>query len=301
MIPLFQELKITIKFWRLLLFTIATSFCSYAQERSEADIDVLLDDLFFSEQQFVDELVESDKSYQFLYSSVAYSNNTYFSGRDAGVDQFSIIPQISYYHSSGFHASVSGVYYERFSPSWDFTSVSLGYFNSFGKDKSFTYNAAYTRYLYSDGYDAFTNSLEASIGLRNKKRTLGTSLILSYLFGTDSSYQLVSSSYVNINLFRKAAQAFRIRPTLNIIAAKQDFTFSKVLMVAGKRQIRTYMFETFDVLNTQLAIPLSYAVNSWDFELSYTLNFPNPIANQGALPNTSFFAFYVGYLLDFSK
>ena len=191
----YQRFTTTLNFFGLLLFTIATPFCAYAQERNVADIDDLLDDLFFNEQQFLDELVESNFPYNFLYTSVSYNNNTYFSGRDAGTEQFNIIPQVSYYHSSGFNASISGIYYQEFLPNWDFTSLSLGYFNTLGEQKMFVYNLGYTKYFYSDGYNGFTNSLDVSLGLRNKKRTLGTSVSASYLFGTEESYQFVSSSF----------------------------------------------------------------------------------------------------------
>jgi len=100
MTHLFQELKNTIKVFGLLLFSIATSFCSYAQEENLEDLDGLIDELFFNNQQFLDELIESDFSFNFLYTSVSYNSNTFFSGRDSGTDQFNAIPQVSYYHSS---------------------------------------------------------------------------------------------------------------------------------------------------------------------------------------------------------
>ena len=100
MTHLFQGLKNTIKVFGLLLFSIATSFCAYAQEESLEDLDGLIDELFFNNQQFLDELIESDFSFDFLYTSVSYNSNTFFSGRDSGTDQFNTIPQVSYYHSS---------------------------------------------------------------------------------------------------------------------------------------------------------------------------------------------------------
>jgi len=47
MTHLFQGLKNTIKVFGLLLFSIATSFCAYAQEESLEDLDGLIDELFF--------------------------------------------------------------------------------------------------------------------------------------------------------------------------------------------------------------------------------------------------------------
>lgn len=301
MINPFQEIKTTIKVFGLLLFTMATSFCSYAQENTDDDIDGLLDELFFSDQQFLDELIESDFSYNFLYTSVSYNSNTFFSGRDSGTDQFNVIPQVSYYHSSGFNASISGIYYQNFAPSWDFTSASIGFFNTLGKKKNVTYNLGYTKYFYSDGYDGFTNSLDINLGLRNKKRSIGTSVTASYLFGTEESFQLVSSSFVNFTLKRTPNFALRLRPRLNFIIAKQNITISRIVLVANRRVLRTFNFDVFDLLNTQINIPLSLSTKSWDFELGYNLNLPNTLVNETDLPTTGFFNLSVGYLFDLGK
>ncbi|KGL64199.1 hypothetical protein [Polaribacter sp. Hel1_85] len=297
----FQEIKTATKVFGLLLFTMATSFCSYAQDPIDDEIDGLLDELFFNDQQFLDELIESDFSYNFLYTSVSYNSNTFFSGRDSGTDQFNIIPQVSYYHSSGFNASISGIYYQNFAPSWDFTSVSAGYFNTIGKKKIFNYNLGYTKYFYSDDYDGFTNSLDVSLGIRNKKRTLGTNISGSYLFGTEESYQLVSSSFVNLTLKRTSNFALRLRPRLNFIIAKQSLTISRLVTLANATVYRTFNFDVFDLLNTQINFPLSLSLKSWDFELGYNLNLPNSLVYEDSLKNTSYFNLSVGYLFDLSK
>ncbi len=301
MIYPFKEIKTAIKVFGLLLFTMATSFCSYAQEDKLEDIDGLLDELFFNDQQFLDEIIDSDFSYNFLYTSVSYNSNTFFSGRDSGTDQFNLIPQVSYYHSSGFNASISGIYYENFAPSWDFTSVSLGYFNTIDKKKNITYNLGFTKYFYSDGYDEFTNSLDVSVGVRNKKRTLGTSVSASYLFGTEESYQLVSSSFVNFTLKRTSDFALRLRPRLNFIIAKQNITIERIVRSSGQLFLRTFNFDVFDLLNTQINIPLSLSAKSWDFELGYNLNLPNALVNESDLKTTGFFNLSVGYMFDLNK
>ena len=94
----------------LLLFTVATSANLYAQEPEGDEIDMLLDELFFNDQQFIDDILNSFNTYNFIYANVSFNSNTFFSGRDSGVDQFSLVPQLSYYSSSGFNVSVSGIY-----------------------------------------------------------------------------------------------------------------------------------------------------------------------------------------------
>ncbi|SDR75782.1 hypothetical protein SAMN05216503_0776 [Polaribacter sp. KT25b] len=298
---LFQGLKNRFKVFGLLLISMATSFCSYAQEENLDDLDSLIDELFFNDQQFLDELIESDFSFNFLYTSVSYNSNTFFSGRDSGTDQFNIIPQVSYYHSSGFNASISGIYYQNFEPSWDFTSVSLGYFNSFGKKKNLLYNLGYTKYFYSDGYDDFTNSLDISLGIRNKKRTLGTTVSASYIFGKDNSYQIITSTFANFTLTRAANFALRFRPSINFIIAKQTLAIKNIVFYNGQSVLQTLNDNVFDLLNTQLNFPISLTTNSWDFELGYNLNLPRATATESDLPTTGFFNLSVGYMFDLNK
>lgn len=285
----------------LLLFSIATSFCSYSQEKSDENIDSLIDELFFNDQQFIDEVLETNFSYNFLYTSLSYNSNTFFSGRDSGIDQFNVIPQISYYHSSGFNASISGIYYQNFAPSWDFTSVSLGYFNSIGKKRNIIYNLGYTKYFYADDFDDFTNSIDVSLGIRNKKRTLGTTLSGSYIFGTDNSYQLVSNSFVSFNLYRTTIFALRFRPTISFVVANQTFGKYTLQIINGRRVFVYSSTEVFDLLNTQIGFPISFSKKSWDVEIGYYLNLPNAVADETNLKNTSFFGLSVGYLFDLSK
>tara|TARA_B110000208_G_scaffold96020_1_gene120301 strand:- start:134 stop:1039 length:906 start_codon:yes stop_codon:yes gene_type:complete len=297
----YQRFTTTLKVFGLLLFTMATSFCSYGQEDNLDDIDGLLDELFFNDQQFLDELIESDFSYNFIYTSVSYNNNTYFSGRDVGTNQFNVIPQVSYYHSSGFNASISGIYYQEFSPNWDFTSLSLGYFNTLGEQKMFVYNLGYTKYFYTDGYDGFTNSIDLSFGVRNKKRNFGTTISASYVFGTDVSYQVVSNTFVNFTLKRISNFAVRLRPAFNFIIAKQSLATEKIIFIDHQRILETVNFNIFDILNTQINIPISLSTKSWDFEFGYHLNFPNAVLKEKNLPTTSFFSLSLGYLFDLQK
>ena len=298
---IYQRFKNTFKVFGLLLFSMATSFCSYGQEENVDDLDGLIDELFFKDQQFLEELIESNFSYNFLYTSVSYNNNTYFSGRDSGTDQFNVIPQFSYYHSSGFNASVSGIYYQNFDPSWDFTSLSVGYFNSIGKKKSILYNVGYSKYFYTDNFDDFTNSVDLSVGIRNNKRSLGTTISASYLFGTDNSFQIVSSSFVNFTLKRTSNFAVRFRPSINFIIAKQTLSVQKKIFINGRKALQTVSYDIFDLLNTQLNFPISLTSKAWDFEVGYNLNLPKATAAESDLPTTGFFNLSVGYMFDLNK
>ena len=285
---------------KLLLFTIATSFVSYAQEKIDDEtLDGLLDELFFKDKELVDDLMNAINEYDLLYTDVTYNSNTFFAGRDSGSDQFNIIPQVSYYSSSGFNASVTGIYYQNQNPNWDFVSLTAGYANAIDKKKNVHYNVGYSRFFYSDGWDAFNNSIDALFGVRNSTRTFGGIVAASYLFGTDKSFQISSRLYGNITLTRTATSALRFRPQLGILIAERSLEF--IIPPRNGNPPRLVTTEEFSLLNTQLGLPISYTTGTWDIELSWNVNFPSPIEREGSLKNTHFFGLSVGYLLDLRK
>lgn len=285
----------------LLLFIVATSINIYGQDPEEDEIDVLLDELFFNEQQFIDDILESFNTYNFLYTNLSFNSNTFFSGRESGIDQFNIVPQLSYYSSSGFNLSVSGLFYETFTPNWDFTNVYVGYYHVIGNKKLFHYNVGYTRYFYSDGWDTFTNSLDLSIGLRNKKKTIGTKIGASYLFGTDQSFQIASRTYANAIITRNKDFVLKFRPQLGFLIAQQTIALEQ-LNTQGNQTTTEYIYnDIFDLLNTQLNLPIVLATKSWDIELGYNINIPSPVETESNLNNTGFINLSIGYLIDLDK
>ncbi|MRX62869.1 hypothetical protein [Maribacter luteus] len=285
----------------LLLFTVATTADLYAQEPEEDEIDLLLDELFFNEQQFIDDILNSFNTFNFIYVNTSFYDNTFFSGRDSGIDQFSIVPQVSYYSSSGFNVSVSGILYETFEPNWDYTNVSVGYFNTVGKDKLVTYNAEYTRFIYSDGWDTFTNSLSLGVGLRTKERNLGTKLGVSYLFGTDGAFQITSRTYANITIARQKKSVVKFRPKINFLIAQQTIALEQLNTQLTEPQTEIFYDDIFDLLNTQINLPLSLSTKSWDFEAGYNINLPSPVKSETDLKTTGFFNLSVGYIIDLDK
>ncbi len=293
----YSWLKKEWNFLKLLLFTIATSFVSYGQE--DQDIDSLLDELFFNDQQLVDDLLNAINEYNFIYTSVSYSSNTFFAGRDTGVDQFNVTPQISYFHSSGFNASVTSVYFQEQDPNWDFVAVTAGYGSTIGPSKNLHYNIGYSRFFFSDGFDDFNNSIDAFIGIRNPNRKVGAIFSGSYLFGTEQSVQLSTRLYGNFALDRGTNYAIKFRPQINFLIAEQAISFVVPPRPGIPPAILTS--EEFTLLNTQLTIPISYTTSSWDIEVGWNLNLPSAISREGDLDSTNFFSVTLGYLFDLSK
>lgn len=285
----------------LLLISVATTASLYSQEPEEDEIDVLLDELFFNDQEFIDDIIDSFSTYNFLYANLSFNSNTFFSGRESGVDQFNFVPQLSYYSSSGFNMSISGIYYETFSPNWDFTNVYVGYYHTIGNKKLLNYNVGYTRYFYSDGWDTFTNSIDVGVGIRNKNKTFGTKLRASYLFGKDQAIQIASRTYASATLTKQQNFVLKFRPQLNFLVAQQTIALAQLDTVGTDSIIEYEYNDIFDLLNTQLNLPFTLATKSWDFELGYNINFPSAVETESNLKTTSYFNISIGYLIDLDK
>lgn len=275
-------------------------FNSYSQEVPilNNDKNDIIDSLF-EQNQIIDELLASISKYQFLYLTVNYNNDTYFSGRDIGLDQFNLNPRMTYLHYSGIYASVSGIYYDKFDPKWDLTTTSIGYGKSFGKNKTYKYATSYSKYFYNNGVDnSFTNDLTISFGLKNKKRTLSTVLSGTYLFGNDQSFQIVSNSSATIKLLKLKKINLDLKPQLAFIAGKQTVELARTYVSFGT--VNTYYEENdiFSLFNTQLSLPLQLRSNSFDLEVGYNINFPTAIGDEQDLKNTNFINISLSYLFN---
>lgn len=288
-----------------LILVIVNIIAGYSQELpiKNNEIDDIVDELLIDES--IDDLVISYLNFQFLYISLNYNSDTYFSGRDIGIDQFNMTPQITYMHSKGFYASLSGVIYSEFEPHLDVTIGTVGFGKNFGKNNMFRYYGSLSGYLYSDNHvdGLYSGTANAGFGVQNKKRTIGTMLSGSYYFGGEATYQIVSRTYANIKLLKTPKHSLKFRPQLSFITGTQLVDFSAPL----PKEVISKEVETDDVnlttnvytlIYTQLNLPLQYSVNSFDFEAGYSINFPSELQNESDLKNTSFFNLSVSYLID---
>jgi hypothetical protein len=281
-----------------LLLCFSAFFIASSQELSDKETDDVIDELF-QNNKTLDEVLASFTKYQFLYLSMNYNSNTYFSGRDIGVHQYSLSPKISYLHYSGLSLNVSGIYYDKFDPKWDLTTVNLGYGKSLGKNNTFKYFTSYTRYFYNNGLsNSFENDINLGFGIKNKKRTIGTQLSGSYLFGNDKAFQVASTTYFVLKLLNSPKYRLDIRPQFSIIAGDQTVELSRTYIQNGRIVTDYTTNKQFYLINKQLNLPIQFSANSFDFELGYNVNFPSAIGSETNLKNTSYFNFSAAYLFD---
>ncbi len=278
---------------------------SYAQTEEELDteIDAIIDELIAEEVDIVDYIDQLSKQH-LIYISLEYNNKTYFLGRDLNIDQFSLSPQLLYQHHSGFYLGVSGAFYSEFDPKWDLTTAVAGYTNSFGKHDNFTYDLSYSRYIFSDSESRdFENSLDASFSIETNNQLLGISAGVSYFFGDEQGFQNNFEIYSSIDLFKiNKKHQISLNPQLSFILGNENIDTSRIDDLIIDLPIIDRIvneFETYALRNTQLSIPLNIEINDFDLEFGYNFNFPNALAFERNLENTSFFNIGLSYIFSF--
>ena len=88
---------------RYLLLLFLISFCLPDVKSQESKLDSLLDVILFEDEELIS-LLTGKTNFQFLYLRTQFENQSYFSGRDIGIEQQNYTAQATYFHSIGFNA-----------------------------------------------------------------------------------------------------------------------------------------------------------------------------------------------------
>ena len=305
----------------LLIFSAAYS----QQETNVEEIDSLIEELFFSQQELGDLLNENKIS--LIYSSINYNSNTYYSGRSIGVNQFNLSPQISYLNSNGLTISLSGIYLDQFEPEWDLTTISIGYSKWINEKNTFSLNTSISNYFYSyDENDIYSRSVSLGMSYQSFNNKLFLNTSAGIFFDGSNLFQIASNFYYSFSLIKKRekikgqnqrSQVWKVnvngkKKPRRILTDKLTLDFNPMVSFYFNsetidteyspsffvNQNRSVDQNYFGLINTQIKLPIEFNLNNIDLEFSYYINIPVPIGDENNLPNTSFFGISVGYLFD---
>ncbi len=260
-----------------------------SSQTDEEDIilNSVLDELFKTDSLSVD-LVRSD----YLYTTFSIDDKVYFAGRNFGINQYSFTPNISYMRGQNFFLSLGSAYFSELNPNWDFISLSSGYSVFLDNSKRFNLTGIYSRIFFSADSDEL-NPNRLAISLVYHKKNLRTRMSGGYLFGGSSSlYSALGVSY-NINLVEDYKWDLTLNPELSFLFSQQTVS-EQISSGFSPQQIEQ---DVFELINTKIEFPIELDFGSWDFEVSYNLNFPSPLISETNIINTSFFTFTIGYFV----
>lgn len=123
-----------------------------------------------------------------------YNSNVLNAGRNYGVNQHGLTPGISFYHSTGWFADLTGFWNSEFEPKYNLTMLSGGYMGVLGRKFSYTVTVEKWFYHYSEESQLSSlpsNSVGASMTYDLKYLNVG--LDYSYMFGEDEAHRLIGS------------------------------------------------------------------------------------------------------------
>ena len=275
-----------------------------SQAFSQDNIDSLLNELLYEDEEFLS-LLERSTKYHYLYFSSNFRSNTFFAGRDFGIDQFNWSNQISYFHSNGISFSVAGILYEEFVPRYNTTIVSLGYGKNLNKIKGLRLRASYDRYIFAqvDSLEESSFNSALNLGASYRWKNFRTSASYSFLIGPDPSSQFNWDFQARFDLWKKSPlKRVSFEPAVALLFGNE--TVQTTSTVQSPRRFLQNFIETstltekYGLLSTQLRLPLSLTYNNFDFEVGYNYNLPRSLGDE-SIQNTSFFSVRVGYLISF--
>ena len=264
-----------------------------AQESVRSEADAILEELFPMDSLSIEAMVNDLKQQDFLYINTLYNNKTLFSGRDFGVEQYSFFPSVSYIDSNNFFLHVGSGYYSEVNPQWDFITFNGGYANYLNKKKSIMATVVYSYTSFTEDV-ADLNNQRVSLSLSYRNKWFRNALSGGYLFGGNTSSYVSNNTYFNIDLLESKSLDVSIEPRVGVFWGNQTVT---ELVSVGIFQFEEVSMDVFQLLNTELTLPVAFDFGKWDFEIEYTFAIPNALPGEDDPDNNGYFAISLGYLI----
>tara|TARA_B100001059_G_scaffold74037_1_gene71484 strand:+ start:4536 stop:5375 length:840 start_codon:yes stop_codon:yes gene_type:complete len=255
-------------------------------EEEDTILDSVMDEFFSTDSLLVD-LSKTN----YLYTNFSFDESVFFAGRDFDINQFGFTPSISYMRGQNFFISVGSAYFSELDPKWDFVSISSGYSLFLDRKERFSLMGIYSRIFFADD-TAQLNPNRLSAALAFRKNSFRLRCATGYLFGGSTAFYTSLTSSYDISIFETESWEMSFNPQLSFLMSEQ--TISEQI-ASGFFTTQTVERNVFDLINTQISIPLELDRGNWDFQLSYNINLPKALANESNLSPTGYLSFSIGY------
>jgi len=285
---------------RFLLLLLISVSCIPDLKSQEEKLDSLLDVILFEDEEMLS-LLTGKRNYQFLYARTHFETQSYFSGRDIGIEQQNYSAQLSYFHSAGIHVAVGTVWYSQFKPRLYATSLTVGYSDKFGKSNDYRYRASYNRYFYSqmDSVDSHAFNNAFAMGATIDKGFLGTRLDLALLTGEERAGQVSWDLFADITLIKLGTfDRIKFEPEVSFFFGKEIMAYYELGAPGRDQEYIEVEDSDFGLLNLSFGFPLIIDYKNLDLELAYNINLPNSMLSEDKLPMTTYFSISLGYIFS---
>ncbi|MGB2312568.1 MAG: hypothetical protein ACPH4K_04005 [Flavobacteriaceae bacterium] len=267
-------------------FFLAHLYIFSQTEEEDVILDSVMDEFFSTDSLLVD-LSKTN----YLYTNFSFDESVFFAGRDFDIKQFGFTPSISYMRGQNFFVSLGSAYFSELDPKWDFVSISSGYSLFLDRKERLSLTGIYSRIFFADD-TAQLNPNRLSAALAFRKNSFRLRCATGYLFGGSTAFYTSLTSSYDILIFETERWEMSFNPQLSFLMSEQ--TISEQI-ASGFFTTQTVDRNVFDLINTQISIPLELDRGNWDFQLSYNINLPKALANESNLSPTGYFSFSIGY------
>lgn len=267
-------------------FFLAHLYIFSQTEEEDVILDSVMDEFFSTDSLLVD-LSKTN----YLYTNFSFDESVFFAGRDFDIKQFGFTPSISYMRGQNFFVSLGSAYFSELDPKWDFVSISSGYSLFLDRKERLSLTGIYSRIFFADD-TAQLNPNRLSAALAFRKNSFRLRCATGYLFGGSTAFYTSLTSSYDILIFETERWEMSFNPQLSFLMSEQ--TISEQI-ASGFFTTQTVDRNVFDLINTQISIPLELDRRNWDFQLSYNINLPKALANESNLSPTGYFSFSIGY------
>ncbi len=262
----------------------------WAQEEDE--IDAFLDEFFASENPDVEALLNQLDS-NFIYLSTTYQNKTFFSGRNYGLNQYRLSPQLTYFLSNGIALSYNANYYSKTAPPWDNQNIGISYTKKIPRSP-LGVMGSFSRSIYSQSQFTDVNYLSLGIFANQKDYHFGGGLF--YSLGGDSftSNQWAANVFYKFTLSRFSTGKITFRPEISMLWGNYTYEVER----GHGMQSNLITISDFSKINSLVLLPIHYYQNSIDFSLEYGFNFPTLLKSESSVSNSSYIGVCFGYFIS---
>ncbi len=239
------------------------------------------------EDAFLDSLAllfpEQNSSLSFR---LGFTNHAYFAGRDYGIKQSMLMPSISYQHSSGLYADLTGLSFSQSTPMYELTMASVGYLGTVGEN--FWFFGEYSRTFLTKPDPEYPNPIPNALtlyGMYDFGKVM-PSVAYAFMFGDENAQRIIPSIS---GYFAKKTKGFIDRisfsPSVSAtIGNAKSYYFTYVPTVIRSPQfpfIQTVLNpilnenDHFGLMAFTISTPVTFRMKSLRFTL--TPNFIKPV------------------------
>ena len=286
-------------FFYALFFVLTTPLFAQNEEK----VDSVLNELYFEEVDLY-ELFDGNTNFHFLYFVATLNSATYYTGRQVGNDELNLSQQMYYFISNGIYFGASGVQYSHLSPSFRSVVVSAGYTNTLKKFDFFRYRLSYDRFIYlnmgTDFEPSYNSDINTGITLQNKfiGARVDYTLLMGNKYGNLLSYDIFArAKFLSLGKYDR----IQFKPQLSFYYGSDivEYDLNAHLIDTDPFYEPEYVQkEEFGLLNSQVSLPLSIAYNNFDFEVTYTFQFPKSLDPVYYYEKSGFWSVSLAYIID---